>query len=80
MWMKRRLKCNLAMTLPSHFCIDAFEAATEKVHCYNYVGYIREKLLDQFCDGLRKLGLLRVVRAFPKLFVEMFTYWKRDGG
>ena len=35
--------------------------------------YKREKLLDQLCDGLRKLGLLRVVRAFPKLFVEMFT-------
>ena len=32
------------------------------------------KLLDQLCDGLRSLGVLRVMRAFPELFLHLFTY------
>ena len=32
------------------------------------------KLLDQLCDGLRSLGVLRVMRAFPDLFLHLFTY------
>ena len=32
------------------------------------------KLLDQLCDGLRSLGVLYTMRAFPDLFVHLFTY------
>ena len=32
------------------------------------------KLLDQLCDGLRSLGVQHVVRAFPNLFLHLFTY------
>ena len=32
------------------------------------------KLLDQMCDGLRSLGVLHVVHAFPELFLHLFTY------
>ena len=32
------------------------------------------KLLDQFCDGLRDAGILKAVRAFPCLFICLFTY------
>ena len=36
--------------------------------------YKLEKFMDQFCDRLHKLGLLRLLRAFPNEFVEIFTY------
>ena len=32
------------------------------------------KLLDQLSDGLRSLGVLRVLRVFPDLFLHLFTY------
>ena len=32
------------------------------------------KLIDQICDGLRPLGFLKAIRAFPELFVHLFTY------
>ena len=32
------------------------------------------KLLDQLCDGLRSLGVLHIMRAFPDLFLPLFTY------
>lgn len=32
------------------------------------------KLLDQFVDGLRNLGVLKAMRSFPDLFVHLFTY------
>ena len=32
------------------------------------------KLLDQVCDGLQSLGVLRIMRAFPDLFLHLFTY------
>ena len=31
-------------------------------------------MLDQMCRGLQTLGVLQVVRAFPELFLPMFTY------
>ena len=34
--------------------------------------YKMTHLLDQFCDGLKKAGLLDVVRAFPDEFLTMF--------
>ena len=32
------------------------------------------KLLDQLSSGLRSLGVLCVMRAFPDLFIHLFTY------
>ena len=32
------------------------------------------KLLDQLSSGLSSLGVLHVMRAFPDLFVHLFTY------
>ena len=32
------------------------------------------KLLDQFCDGLKAVQLLGLVRAFPVVFSPLFTY------
>ena len=32
------------------------------------------KLLDQFCDGLKAVQLLDLVRAFPVVFSPLFTY------
>ena len=33
------------------------------------------KLLDQFCDGMKKVGpVLEVIRSFPELFVSLFTH------
>ena len=32
------------------------------------------KLLDQLSDGLRSLGVLRIMRVFPDLFLHLFTY------
>ena len=31
------------------------------------------KLLDQLSDGLRSLGVLRIMRVFPDLFLHLFT-------
>lgn len=33
-------------------------------------------LLDQFCDGLKKAGILEVIRAFPDMFLPLFVYKK----
>lgn len=40
---------------------------------FDSVGRI-SKLLDQFCDGLKSLNLLPVMRAFPAVFISLFTY------
>lgn len=40
---------------------------------FDAVGRI-SKLLDQVCDGLCSLGILQVMRAFPELFISLFTY------
>ena len=32
------------------------------------------KSLDQLCEGLRNLGLLDVIRAFPHLFLSIFVF------
>ena len=31
-------------------------------------------MLDQFAEGLKTLGLLKIMRLFPKNFVHLFTY------
>ena len=33
-------------------------------------------LLDQFCDGLKKAGILEIIRAFPDEFLSLFVYKK----
>lgn len=33
-------------------------------------------LLDQFCDGLKKAGLLEVIRMFADEFLPLFVYKK----
>lgn len=33
-------------------------------------------LLDQFCDGLKKAGILEIIRAFPDEFLPLFVYKK----
>lgn len=30
--------------------------------------------MDQICEGLRPLGLLKAIRAFPEFFIHLFTY------
>ena len=32
------------------------------------------KLLDQFCDGLQAVHLLALIRAFPAVFSQLFTF------
>ena len=32
------------------------------------------KMLDQFCDGLKGLKILKLVRAFPEEFAALFMY------
>lgn len=44
----------------------------EEIVLYEYVGRI-SKVLDQPCEGLKTLGLLRVMRAFPHIFKTLFT-------
>ena len=31
-------------------------------------------MLDQLCDGMKKLPILRLVRHYPELFASLFTY------
>ena len=33
-------------------------------------------LLDQFCDGLKKAGLLDIIRMFADQFLPLFVYTK----
>ena len=39
--------------------------------------YKISKLLDQLCDGMKTLPVLRLLRAFPDLFLSLFTYTGR---
>ena len=32
------------------------------------------KLLDQFCEGLRKLNILQLLKAFPHLLAPLFIF------
>lgn len=32
------------------------------------------KLLDQFCEGLKQLRILQLIRSFPDLFTPLFTF------
>lgn len=32
------------------------------------------QLLDQFCEGLKKAGVLDIVRAYPDQFLTLFVY------
>ena len=36
--------------------------------------YKMSKVLDQFCDGLKGLKILKLVRAFPEEFAALFMY------
>ena len=36
--------------------------------------YKASKLLDQFCDGMKKLPVLRLVRQYPELFSSLLAY------
>ena len=45
----------------------------QHIICYDAVERV-SKLLDQMCEGLANLGVLKVIRAFPDLFVHLFTY------
>ena len=44
-----------------------------EIIAYDAIGRI-SKLLDQLGSGLQSLGLLKVMRAFPKLFLPLFVY------
>ena len=45
----------------------------QEVLTFDAIGKI-SNLLDQLSSGLHALGVLPVVRAFPELFVPLFTY------
>lgn len=45
----------------------------QEILCYDSVGRI-SKLLDQMCAGLRTLGVLEIIRAFPELFAPLLVY------
>jgi hypothetical protein len=32
------------------------------------------RLLDQFCEGMKKLHVLQLIRGFPELFASLFTF------
>lgn len=36
--------------------------------------YQISKLLDQFCEGMKRLCLLPLIRGFPELFAPLFTF------
>ena len=38
--------------------------------------YKTTQLLDQLCDGLKKAGVLHIIRAFPNEFLSTFVYTK----
>ena len=48
----------------------------QHVITYETVGRL-STLLDQFCEGLSTLGVLKAMRAFPALFVHLLTYTAR---
>ena len=31
------------------------------------------RLLDQFCEGMKRLHMLQLIRGFPELFASLFT-------
>ncbi len=45
----------------------------QEILCFEAI-FKQSKLVDQFCDGLRNAGILKAIRAFPDLFVRLFTY------
>lgn len=45
----------------------------EEIITFESIGRIA-KLLDQLCDGLKTLGVLWIMKAFPQIFVQLFTY------
>ena len=49
------------------------DAISHEILCYDVVGSV-SKLLDQFSSGLCATGLLEFMRAFPDIFVHLFTY------
>ena len=48
------------------------EVIVEEIPLYESVGRIA-KVLDQLTEGLKTLGFLRVMRAFPDIFAALFT-------
>ncbi len=32
------------------------------------------RMLDQFADGLQTMGLLKLIRSFPDVFLPLFVY------
>ena len=48
------------------------EVIVEEILLYESVGRIA-KVLDQLTEGLKTLGFLRVMRAFPDVFAALFT-------
>lgn len=49
------------------------DVIAQEVLAYEAIGRI-SKILDQFVDRLRSLGILQAMRSFPELFVHLFTY------
>ncbi len=49
------------------------EVIQQEIISYEAV-YKVSKTLDQFVDGLKHLGILKIIRAFPELFAQLFTY------
>jgi len=47
----------------------------EEILSFESIGRIA-KLLDQLSDGLKNLGILRIIRTFPNIFVHLFTCTK----
>ncbi len=40
---------------------------------YDSIGRI-SRMLDQFSTGLQAMGVLKVIRSFPNLFISLFVY------
>ena len=45
----------------------------QDISCHEVL-FKASKLLDQFCEGTKQVQVLELVRAYPDLFVHLFTF------
>ena len=48
-------------------------SVVQEIMCFELIGRVAV-LMDQFCAGLKNLGVLPLIRAFPDLFGPVLVY------
>ena len=66
------------VTLYSFFVVYLLQVTTKDIIAQQVITheaiYKIAKLLDQFCEGLKKLHIMQLIRSFPELFAPLLTY------